>query len=127
MSTVIVSKKQTPPDNPGEGFARRDWIWVALAMVCTWLMLTGLHRLFSGQPAQPPSPPLAVESPKEDLPAPEEPPTPTPPQRTFMMHDEAVRATVKDLREHAKECPGAPDVLSEEQIKAIENQGLLIL
>jgi hypothetical protein len=42
------------------------------------------------------------------------------------MHDEAVRATVKGLRERVKECPDAPDVLSEEQIKAIEKEGALI-
>jgi len=50
-----------------------------------------------------------------------------PAQRTFLMHSEAVRETVKSLREHARECPNAPDVLTEEQIKAIEQQGHLIL
>ena len=44
-----------------------------------------------------------------------------------MMRSEAVEATVKSLRQHAKECPDAPDVLTEEQIQVIEQTGTLLL
>jgi hypothetical protein len=44
-----------------------------------------------------------------------------------MMHYEAVHATMESLRKHSRENPDAPDALSEEQIKALEKQGALIL
>jgi hypothetical protein len=123
MSPVIVVQKKVPPDNTGEKWGSRDWIWMGLAMVCTWLLLTGLHRLFTDKAVTPPPPSVPAITPTEAL---QEPPAPLPPPRTFLMHDEAVRATVKGLRERVKECPDAPDVLSEEQIKAIEKEGSLI-
>jgi len=131
MSPVIVVRKgaslkqdRDGAGSDGEGLSSRDWVWVGLALVCTWLMLTGMHRLFGGNPAPPPpTPPAIVDAIKPFPPALE----PEPPPRVFMMHDEAVRATVESLRQHAKECPDAPDVLSEEQIRDIERQGTLIL
>ena len=126
MSPVIVDQKGIPPNKESKGMDREDWVWVGLAVVSTWLLLTGLHRLLTDKPT--PAPPAAVaNAPAEVVPEPPEPAPPAPPKRTFMMHDEAVRETVKSLREHARECPHAPDVLTEEQIKTIEQQGNLIL
>ncbi len=136
MSPVMVVRKGAPLKKDGagagkgaEGLAGRDWVWVGLALACTWLLLTGLHRLFSGNPAPLPSvPPVDAEAaaqtpPESSVSAPGD----ELPPRVILMHDEAVRATVEGLRQHAKECPGAPDVLSDDQIRAIEREGMLIL
>ena len=125
MSPVIVNQKVISPKKESKGMDRQDWVWVGLAVVSTWLLLTGLHRLFTDKPA-PATAPAVANAPTEVVPEPAEPAPPAPPKRTFLMHDEAVCLTVKGLREHARECPDAPDVLSEEQIKAIEKQGSLI-
>ncbi|MEI8351110.1 MAG: hypothetical protein WCG36_02240 [bacterium] len=132
MSPVFVAQKGVPPgpkapppDTPEGRFAPGDWMWVGIAIFCTWLLLTGLHRLFSGAPELAASPPPSVIPPPE-LQTTTEPPKPVP-TSTYMMRSEAVEATVKSLRQHAKECPDAPDVLTEEQIKVIEQTGALLL
>ncbi|MEI6148675.1 MAG: hypothetical protein WCS01_06230 [bacterium] len=135
MSPVIVTRKGTSPGSgehlapkTGERHAGWDWTWVGLGVVCTWLLLTGLHRLFGNSPVTASKPPPAAgDVSAQVIVAPPEPPSPTPVPRKVVMHDEAVQATVKSLREHARECPDAPDALSEEQIKDIERRRALIL
>jgi hypothetical protein len=145
VSPAIVIRKRTPSDGqrervkePGERGVMRDWIWVGIAAACTWLLLTGLHRLFSGPPSVLPPSVAPAESPASEsgvsLPGPVATWTPSLehlapvlPPRTIMMRDEAVRVTVESLRQHARECPDAPDALSEEEIKDIERQRALIL
>lgn len=119
MSPVIVARKGELARNEGPD-SGKDWVWIGVSLACTWLLLTGLHRLFSIKPLPETQPPVEVVN------TPVIPPSePTP--RVFIMHDDAVRMTVEELRKRAIECPDAPDVLSEEQIKAIEKDGALLL
>lgn len=134
MSPVFVAQKGVPPgpkapprDKTEERFSTSDWIWAGIAVFCTWLLLSGLHRLLT-KPPEATEPPilLAAPTPTPETPPPAQPPAPRP-TSTYMMHSQAVEATVKSLRQHAKECPDAPDVLTEEQIKVIEETGTLLL
>jgi hypothetical protein len=127
VSPVIVARKGdlASPEGPGPGkesagLGGKDGAWIGVSLACTWLLLTGLHRLFSANPLPNAQPPVEVIN------TPAVPP-PEPLPRAFIMHDEAVRLTVEELRKRAIECPDAPDVLSEEQIKAIERDGALLL
>jgi hypothetical protein len=104
----------------------RDWMWVGIAALCTWLMLTGLHRLFQSKPVTAAVPTATVAQPTQPL-LPESPPPTPPPERKIIMHADAVQATVESLRQHSKDNPEAPDALSEERIKAIEEDRALIL
>ena len=49
-----------------------------------------------------------------------------PDEERTITRNESVRATVENMRRHAREDPAAADALSEERIKAIEEKGLLV-
>ena len=133
MSPVIVVRKGKPlvtgadrSGKAGERLTLRDWMGVGVAVVCTGLLLMGLQWLSAGKPASAQLPPVAAVAPAQVLQAAPEPPAPPAPTRTMML-DDAVRATTRSLRQHSLESPDAPDALSEERIKALEQQRALLL
>ncbi len=122
----VVSKVKPQPEEGNLTPAARRWVTVGLVVVCAWLIVTSLSRLFGNKP------PVSSGEPKSadalSVPPPEQrPEAPAPPVERTMMHYEAVHATMESLRKHARENPDAPDALSEERIKALEKQGALIL
>jgi len=138
MSPVLVPGKKPvvrtvkpPSEEGGLNPAGRKWVLLGLAMVCVWLLVTGLFRLLgntSPVSANAPNAPNVTAATSVHLPEqPPEVPAPAPPVERTMMHYEAVQATMESLRKHSRENPDAPDALSEERIKALEKQGALIL
>jgi len=134
--------KQTgKPEN--QPLSPKDWLWVALACLCTLLVCLGVRWLATQTGA---SDDLTPSAPSPALIASETPPSvsedseqtfapntmpPTPDESPAVVehtipHDEAVRMTGEALRRHSKEDPNAPDALSEERIKAIVEQGALV-
>ena len=115
----------------------KDCCWWVVATLCaTWLAYMGVQWMATRLVAVTTPAPSVAASVSESHETP--PAHPWPPladrsepfnartvERTFS-HNEAARATVENMRRHAREDPYAADVLSEERIKAIEEQGLLV-
>lgn len=135
MSPVVVNAKPRPAGKsrskahvPDVRLTAKDWLLMVSLWLGACLLLMGLHWLFSGEPVIEAVPAEAVGSPAPASPAPAATPEPAPAEeRKVVMHADEVQATVDSLRQHAKESPEAPDALSEEEIRAIEEKGVLIL
>ncbi|MEI6563266.1 MAG: hypothetical protein WCO42_03040 [bacterium] len=126
------------PEPPSQPLGEQDWLWLALAGLCTLLVCIGANKILKPTRVSPPStapspvvsdvsvtPPATVT---ELAPAPAWPALDTgrmATERTIPQY-EAVRMTGEDLRRHSREDPHAADALSEAAIKKIEEEGALI-
>jgi hypothetical protein len=120
--------KQKLPDGE-KGISRKEWFWMVIGALATLLALIGLNRLTEtlvetaqskaelvAPPAPPPpKPKLSPPPPSVAVIAPTTERLPTP--------QEKAPPVGEMLRKHARENPDAADVLTEEQIKAVEEQG----
>ena len=125
-----------PDPSTHEPFTAKEWLWVVFGVLAACLACMGVKWMAT--PAEsPPAPapavaaPVTAEVPPEPLPSTpilsgNVPVNPERAAERTIPHDVAVQAAVRDLRRHSREDPAAPDALSEERIKAIEEKGLLV-
>ena len=129
--------RRQPQDEPT--FNSKDWLWLVWvvagsAVVC---LVVGWLATRAGTTSRPASstPVAAAAAPVPPAPLPPSEPImvgsvgterPDEPEERTLSHYDAVRMTVRDLREHARRDSKAPDALSEERIKAIEARGAVI-
>ena len=130
----VVRRQQQEEE---QGFSSADWRRLAAVIVLLAVVSLGIgwlatragtsNRKAPPAPAQvavPHPPPAAVAQPAPVWPVRvsrvEEP------EQHVLSHYEMVRETVQGLRDHARQDPHAPDVLTEAQIKAIEARGAVL-
>ena len=128
-----------PRDNKDSALGAKDWAWLGMVILCVCLVGLGLAWIATRVGTSTAVGPSAVTVVKKHWTAPPPPDEvtvvtwpapaevlPEPPPVYDLPQEEAVKITVDALRQNAKNDPNAPDVLSEERIRAIEARGALI-